>query len=125
MPHILSNTSKNAMQISNSFGSMLPEKMAAKSNPVAIGTRGSVGSLIMQEIDYFSQLEYGDSGSSSKLRELSKPKLDSVAKIPRKKKKGSRRLIPSMCSMVQVAENNQPSFVSGFTYKNLKRLQPN
>ncbi|KAF4403846.1 hypothetical protein G4B88_014302 [Cannabis sativa] len=31
-------------------------KMAAY-NPVEIGTRGTVGSLVMKEIDYFGQLE--------------------------------------------------------------------
>ena len=34
--------------------------------PVEIGTRGTVGSLIMKEIKYFSQLELSCQGSSQK-----------------------------------------------------------
>ncbi|KAI3466229.1 hypothetical protein Pfo_022892 [Paulownia fortunei] len=118
------------VHISHSFGSALPEKMAARSNPVAIGTRGTVGSLIMQEIDYFSQLELGEQSSTNRpshqladlpsTGEFSKPKLESVITVPRKKKRGSKRYLPSMCSMVEVAESNQPNSFSGFTYRNLK-----
>ncbi|KAL6314144.1 hypothetical protein AAG906_011885 [Vitis piasezkii] len=39
--------------------------MAAQ-NPVEIGTRGTVGSLIMQEIEYFSRLEIGRKDCSQK-----------------------------------------------------------
>lgn len=129
---------KEIVHISHSCPSALPEKMTAQSNPVAIGTRGSVGSLIMQEIEYFSRLELGGRSSSNKpprqladfasTGEFSRSKLESVIAIPGKKKRGSNRLIPSMCSMVEVAESNQPNTSSGFAYRNLKadvkRVQP-
>lgn len=97
-----------------SFSPALPEKAEAKSDPVAIGTRGTVGSLIMQEIDHFSRLNLGDTTN------LKKPKLDSVITIPRRKKRQGKRLVPSMCSMVEVANINQPSSLSVFAYRNLK-----
>ncbi|KAJ7967666.1 Patatin [Quillaja saponaria] len=44
------------------------EKMAAIA-PVAIGTRGTVGSLVRKEIEYFSKLELDRRGSSQKPQE--------------------------------------------------------
>ncbi|KAJ0047137.1 hypothetical protein Pint_04195 [Pistacia integerrima] len=38
----------------------------AAHTPVEIGTRGTVGSLIMKEIEYFSRLEVSSQGSSQK-----------------------------------------------------------
>lgn len=121
---------KEIVQICHTYPSPLPEKTMAQSYPVAIGTTGTVGSLIMQEIDYFSRLELGGRSSSNKpLRQLvnlasagefSRSKRESVVRIPEKKKRGSNRLIPSMCSMVEVAENKQPNTTSGFAYRNLK-----
>lgn len=114
----------------DAIGLAVPEKMAAKCKPVAIGTRGTVGSLIMQEIEYFNQLELGCRNSSSKSHcqvidsasssELIGPKIGSAVGVSKKKKRGSTRLIPSMCSMVEVAESNRPSQFSGITYRNLK-----
>ena len=40
----------------SSVTSHLPEKMAAATAPVAIGTRGTIGSLVRKEIDYFTKL---------------------------------------------------------------------
>lgn len=108
-----------------------PEKTeAAKSDPVAIGTRGTVGSLIMQELDHFSRLNLGDASSLKKpchskpplTGEFFKPKLDSVIAIPRRNKRGGgKRLLPSVCSVIEVANVNiQPSSFSVFAYRNLK-----
>lgn len=126
-PSTIHPTIRNTTHISRSFD----PKMEAKSNPVAIGTRGTVGSLVMQEIDYFLRLE---SKPSNQLEDLPltsdffRPKLDSVITIPRRKKTRGRRLIPSMCSAVEVANSNQPTSFSGFAYKNLRmdleRSQP-
>ncbi|EYU19242.1 hypothetical protein ABFS82_13G170700 [Erythranthe guttata] len=101
------------------FPSEIPEKMTTKSNPVAIGTRGTVGSLIMQEMEYFSRLELAartSSNNPSKRGEFSKSNLE-----PAKKKRAvSKRFIPSMCSMVEVEESNKPSKFSKLAYRNLK-----
>ncbi|KAL2503921.1 hypothetical protein Adt_19542 [Abeliophyllum distichum] len=114
----------------DTIGLAIPEKMATKCKPVEIGTRGTVGSLIMQEIEYFNQLEAGCRNSSNKPNrqvmdsasssEFSGPKLGSVVTVLKKKKRGSNRLIPNMCSMVEVAESNWPSQFSSFTYRSLK-----
>ncbi|CBI23957.3 unnamed protein product, partial [Vitis vinifera] len=67
--------------------------MAAQ-KPVEIGTRGTVGSLIMQEIEYFSRLEIGRKDCSQK----------------------------PQCKIADAisSDSNQPNGISGFTYRNLK-----
>lgn len=113
---------------SRTVGSALPRRTGAKSEPVAVGTKGTIGSLIMQEMDHFSQLDL--SGSS----DLKKPCHQLVdlplITIPRRKTKrrGSKRLIPSMCSVVEVANSSEPSSSSASSYRSLKmdvkRFQP-
>ncbi|GFZ12507.1 hypothetical protein Acr_23g0008920 [Actinidia rufa] len=109
----------------------IPEKKAART-PVEIGTRGTFGSLVVKEIEYFSQLELGCQDKSEKPRcqfpktastsAHSRPqKLGSLLKTPKRKKKGGSKFIPSMCSMVEVAESTRPNMtISGFNYRNLK-----
>lgn len=100
--------------------------------PVGIGTRGTVGSLILQEIEYFRQLEINCRDDSQRKPEpqlpgadstisFSKPNSGSTTAMPKKMKKGSNRIIPSMCSMVDVMEKkNQPNLRSRFSYRSLK-----
>ncbi|KAL9319764.1 hypothetical protein ACSQ67_011603 [Phaseolus vulgaris] len=98
--------------------------------PVEIGTRGTVGSLLMQEIEYFSQLELNSQGWSQKNKSKtinmgSSVSTDSrhstVSRVEtRKKKRGSSKLLPSMCSTVNVIDNSKPNVTSAFSYKNLK-----
>lgn len=103
-------------------------KMAAYA-PAEVGTRGTVGSLIMREIEYFNQLELRSEccthkppppitsivSSSSHLRTT----FDSMAKTRKKKKRGTG-LLPSICSMVDVADNNRPIGISVYSYRNLR-----
>lgn len=121
-------TLKNMMHRSstNASSSSIREKMTGKT-PLEIGTRGTVGSLIMQEIEYFSRLEINckkkprcQLPETACTSSCSRPKLGSLITTPKKKKKGSSRLIPSMCSMVDVVERNQPNLSSGFSYRTLK-----
>lgn len=109
------------------------EKMASY-NPVEIGTRGTVGSLVLKEIEYFSQLELSSHGnlekprshvtdmasSSTSISHASKPNVGSASATQKKKKRGSSRLLPSMCSMVEVSDKNRSVEISGFSYRNLK-----
>ncbi|KAG8637052.1 hypothetical protein MANES_15G073800v8 [Manihot esculenta] len=104
--------------------------------PVDIGTQGTIGSLIMQELRHFSQLQLRcpessqkpnshTTGTASTSRGQSKPTLGSVVTTPKKKKKGrssssSSRLLPSICSMVEVSNNHRPTGISDFSYRNLK-----
>lgn len=120
---------KQNMYKSSTIATKIPEEIAAHS-PVEIGTKGTVGSLIMKEIEYFNQLELSCQGSSQKpqihIKDMasststhSRPTFESVIASQKKKKKGSR-LLPSICSMVEVADNNRPTGTSGFSYRNLK-----
>ncbi|KAM1807895.1 hypothetical protein ACFX11_030835 [Malus domestica] len=100
-------------------------KMAAYA-PVEIGTKGTVGSLIMREIEHFSQLELSSQCSSQKAQpqlkdpvSYLKPTFESVIK-PQKKKKRGRKLLASVCSMVEVSENNRPTTISAYSYRNLR-----
>ncbi|KAE8654239.1 Ankyrin repeat family protein [Hibiscus syriacus] len=104
------NPIKQSTKRSKTCTASVPVEMAAASvnPPVEIGTSGTVGSLIMQEIEYFSQLELG-------CKDGNKPRSNIGPVAATKKKRGSSRLIPSMCSMVEISDNR-----SGFGYRNLK-----
>ncbi|WOH04207.1 hypothetical protein DCAR_0623616 [Daucus carota subsp. sativus] len=100
--------------------------------PAGIGTKGTVGSLVLQEIEYFRQLEMKCREDLRKKPEpkvvgvvstisFSKPNPGARATMPKKKKKGSSRIIPSMCSMVDVVEKkNQSNLRSRFSYRSLE-----
>lgn len=100
----------------------------AEKTPVDIGTKGTIGSLIMQEIEFFSRLEL-DCRNSSKIPCQSterastnchtRPSFKAVIKA-QKKNRGSNRLLPSMCSIVEVTERNQPIGLSKLSYRHLK-----
>lgn len=92
--------------------------------PIEVGTRGTVGFLIMKEIEYFTNLEsdkpqdqFTEMASTSS---HPKPKFGSFTTTPGKKKKGGRKLIPNMCSTVDVAKSNRSNVTSGLSYRNLK-----
>ncbi|KAJ6999539.1 hypothetical protein NC653_010296 [Populus alba x Populus x berolinensis] len=104
--------------------------MAAKA-PVAIGTRGTVGSLVRKEIEYFSKFEIDRCASSRKPQEQvaniassndqSRPSFWSLTMSwKRKKRRGSSGFLPSICSAVEVADSNRLSRVPGFSYRILK-----
>ncbi|KAK7320397.1 hypothetical protein VNO77_29828 [Canavalia gladiata] len=94
--------------------------------PVEIGTRGTVASLIMQEIEYFSRIgSYSQDRSqkvgSSNISTSSRTTIVSTIEESTKKKRGSSsKLLPSMCSMVDVSDNGRPNGTSAFSYRNLK-----
>lgn len=122
--------SRHNMHKSSTIATRVSQDMAAQ-NPVQIGTRGTVGSLIMQEIKYFSQLELGCRESSKKPQpnittvasstsNQSKTTPGSVVTTPKKKMKGGSRRLPRICSMVEVSDSSRPYGISGFSYRNLK-----
>ncbi|XP_058742974.1 uncharacterized protein LOC131615830 [Vicia villosa] len=106
-------------------------KESAEFPPVEIGTRGTVASLIMQEIDYFSRIE---SNSQDRSQRNNKSQFTNVGSShstnPRstivstvestKKKRVSSKLLPSMCSMVDVSDGGRPNGTSVFGYRNLR-----
>lgn len=107
-----------------------PEKMAATAL-VAIGTQGTVGSLVRKEIKYFSKFEIEKSASSRKPQGLvvdiassngqSRPSFWSLTMSWQgKKRRGSSGFFPSICSAVEVADSNRLSRIPGFSYRILK-----
>ncbi|KAK4363892.1 hypothetical protein RND71_015250 [Anisodus tanguticus] len=144
----------------NGLGFTVAEKISANNPLVEIGSRGTVGSLVLREIEYFDKLQLNhhnrthkvccsdspkmlphipNSQPSTLLKSLTniarkprqvsdvastssytRPKLRSLVTNPKKKRKNSKLMMPSMCSMVEVAECNSPTAISRFTYRNLK-----
>ncbi|GLT83248.1 hypothetical protein SLE2022_015480 [Rubroshorea leprosula] len=111
----------------------------AASAPVAIGTRGTVGSLVRKEIEYFAKLEIDTRGSSSgKAHGLLVDVTScsgqsrrhaglwfSMMSWRRKKQRAGAGFLPSMCSAVEVADSNQLNGIPGFHYRILKNDQNN
>lgn len=92
--------------------------------PIKIGTKGTVGSLMMKEIEYFNRLEVQSQKNvlavaTSTLGDQPKPKIDSVIITPKRKKR-SNKFMPSICSVIDVADHNGPKLVSGLGYRTLK-----
>ncbi|XP_022735268.1 uncharacterized protein LOC111288589 [Durio zibethinus] len=118
------------MQRSKSSARNVPDIEMAAHPPVEVGTRGTVGSLVLQEIEYFSRLELNCQDSSKKphlnVKDVgassssqSRPLVGPVIATQKKKKRGGRKLRPSMCSMVEISENRSVG-IPGFSYRNLK-----
>ncbi|KAI8525153.1 hypothetical protein RHMOL_Rhmol13G0206700 [Rhododendron molle] len=117
--------------------------MGATTSPVEVGTRGTVASLVMKEIEYFRGLELesrkpqehivgvGEASTSSRRSSSSSSGSSSSSSnfLPsfgflvmtwrRKKRRGSGGFVPSMCSAVEV-EDNSLNGIPGFNYRNLK-----
>lgn len=104
----------------------LKPKMDAET-PIKIGTKGTIGSLMMKEIEYFNKLGVHSEKRNSQVPEVAvksscsqpKPKIDSVT-IRIKSKKRSNKFVPRICSAIDVVDNNGPKMISGFSYKTLK-----
>ncbi|KAA8520041.1 hypothetical protein F0562_014285 [Nyssa sinensis] len=106
-----------------------PEKMGATA-PVEVGTRGTVGSLVMKEIEYFSKLELERGESARKPQGHvvnlasgsgnSWPSFGFLVMTWRRKKRRSSGFRPSICSVVEVADSHQLNGIPGFSYRNLK-----
>ncbi|OIV91935.1 hypothetical protein TanjilG_00603 [Lupinus angustifolius] len=104
--------------------------MAAQA-PVSIGTRGTIGSLVMKEIEYFTKFELDRRRSSQKSQQhfvdtdrsysMSRPSFWVILTTwKRKKRKGTSGSIPKFCSVAEVAESNQLNRIPGYSYRILK-----
>ncbi|KAM6602084.1 hypothetical protein CsatA_021693 [Cannabis sativa] len=109
--------------------------------PIAIGTRGTVGSLVRKEIEYFTKLEVDRHGNSRKPRG---PQILDMASTTnskrgnnswpsfkflmimswkrRKQRSPSRSFIPSLCSASEVDERNRFNLngAPSFSYRILR-----
>ena len=106
------------------------QTMAAAA-PIAIGTRGTVGSLVRREIEYFGKLDRRVSSvkprgkmveMSSKNCNFSRPSfwfLRMTWKWKRQRS-GSRGFLSSICSAAEVVETTRLNGIPGFNYRTLK-----
>lgn len=88
--------------------------------PIKIGTKGTVGSLMMKEIEYFNRLEVLSQSQKHRLQVPEVVATSSGGRPKPKRKKRSSRFVPSICSAIDVADHNGPKLVSGFGYRSLK-----
>ncbi|TKY72139.1 hypothetical protein E2542_SST00877 [Spatholobus suberectus] len=103
--------------------------------PVAIGTRGTIGSLVRKEIEYFTKFELDRRGSSQKPQKhfvemdmvsgrsysMSRPSFWVLLTTwKRRKRRGTSGFLPKICSAAEVAESNQLNRIPGYSYRILK-----
>ena len=114
---------------STSINVLITEKMSTSAAPLAIGTRGTVGSLVRREIEYFRRIELDHGETSKKPKPKSSVGFSSPSKTRtfgslmswRSKKRrpsscnsNTSSFLPSMCSAVEVSESKR------FSYRVLK-----
>lgn len=112
-----------------SIKTILLDRMAAPT-PVAIGTRGTIGSLVRKEIEYFSKFELGSSQRpqphfvnmvSRRGYSTSRPSFWVLLMTgKRRKRRGNNVFLPKMCSVAEVVESNKWNRVPGYSYRILK-----
>ncbi|XP_055805229.1 uncharacterized protein LOC129874032 [Solanum dulcamara] len=115
-----------------SITSRFSDKMST-SVPVEVGTRGTIGSLLKKEIEYFKKVELDCSkGSCNNKSQKNSVEIDSgggnswpsfgflTMKWKKKKRRGTGGGLPAMCSMVEVSESCKMNDIPGFSYRNLK-----
>ncbi|XP_071699865.1 uncharacterized protein [Rutidosis leptorrhynchoides] len=138
------------MTITSAAATIMPDKMGGGDPvPIEIGARGTVGNLVMKEIEYFRRLEsncgnegidhtkcstkstidqdekhrYGNGGGTKFWPSFRF--LNISWRKGKRKSGGSGRFLPKMCSLVDVAESrhhnhHRVSKVPSFSYLNLK-----
>lgn len=111
-----------------SRSSSFSEKMGAVA-PLAIGTRGTVGSLVMKEIEYFTKLELERHGGSQRITGVgdASRRRDSKGSFwllsltwKWKKRRSSNGILPNICSAVELSKSNRFNGIPGFGYRILK-----
>ncbi|XP_061347867.1 uncharacterized protein LOC133293334 [Gastrolobium bilobum] len=104
--------------------------------PVTIGTRGTIGSLVRKEIEYFTKFELDKRGSSQKPQQhfvnmdmVSLGRSFSISRSSfwslltsrkRRKQRGTSGFLPKICFVAEVAESNQLHRIPGYSYRILK-----
>ncbi|XP_004486124.1 uncharacterized protein [Cicer arietinum] len=109
--------------------------------PVAIGTRGTIGSLVRKEIEYFTKFELERRGTTIQKPQQHLVDMDMVSRrsysimsrpslwfLPtnwkRRKQRGTSttsRFLSKICSVTDVAaETNQLNRIPGYSYRILK-----
>ncbi|KAG7026623.1 hypothetical protein SDJN02_10625, partial [Cucurbita argyrosperma subsp. argyrosperma] len=109
-----------------SRSSSFSEEMGAVA-PLAIGTRGTMGSLVMKEIEYFTKLELERHGGSQRLSGDASRRSDSKTSFwllslswKWKKRRTNNGILPNICSAVELSKSNRFNGIPGFGYRILK-----
>ncbi|KAL5066269.1 hypothetical protein RYX36_028006 [Vicia faba] len=84
--------------------------------PVAIGTRGTIGSLVRKEIEYFTKIELDKLGKSQKSHSHFVNMVSSSFRMLLKTKKQRAKT----CCVIQVTENVNFNRIPGYNYRILK-----
>ncbi|KAK7387779.1 hypothetical protein VNO78_22571 [Psophocarpus tetragonolobus] len=102
----------------------------AAPTPVAIGTRGTIGSLVRKEIEYFSKFDLGNSQRhqphfvdmvSGRAYSSSRPSFWVLLMSGKRRKRRSNNVfLPKMCSVAEVVESNNWNRFPGYNYRILK-----
>ncbi|KAL8103945.1 uncharacterized protein LOC141679845 [Apium graveolens] len=87
------------------------------SAPSEIGTKGTVGSLVKKEMEYFRGVEFCHNGKKDGSNGQGYSCLNHLQSLIRRKQKIRSFRIPGNCSVVEVADIHG---VSNFKYKNLQ-----
>jgi hypothetical protein len=97
--------------------------------PIAIGTRGTIGSLVRKEIEYFTKFELDRRGISQKSQkqhhfvDMEKAKKHSFWFLPTtwkrmKQRSTTNKFIRKICSIIELDhESNQFNKIPGYSYK--------
>ncbi|MED6143889.1 hypothetical protein PIB30_009961 [Stylosanthes scabra] len=102
--------------------------------PVAIGTRGTIGSLLRKEIEYFTKFELETTRARSSLQKPQQHFLDRSFSMSsrsslwdllptwKRKKRSSTSgfFLPKICSVSEVADSNQLNRIPGYSYRILR-----
>lgn len=95
--------------------------------PLAVGTRGTVGSLLMKEIEYFTKLEVENHGGSQRISDDASKRSDSKTSFwllslswKWKKRRSNNGILPNNWSAVELSKSNRFNGISGFGYRILK-----
>lgn len=95
--------------------------------PLEVGTRGTIGSLLKREIEYFRKVEPEPSErtrveetASASSRRGSWPSFRFSISSWRKKKRRNSGIRPGICSAVEVADTGRLDEIPGFGYLNLR-----
>lgn len=89
--------------------------------PLEVGTRGTIGSLLKKEIDFFRKADFEraettTSQETAAVRRSSWPSFRfSMSNWRRKKRRSS-----GICSVVEVADSDRLNEIPGFGYLNLR-----
>lgn len=84
--------------------------------PLEVGTRGTMGSLVKREIDYYRKVELERAETSSRER----PSRWGGFRFSMSNWKRKKRRSSGICSVVEVAHGDRVNDIPGYGYLNLK-----